>query len=136
MDTMQNAKNLTLNFSKNSIKQSITARILKTQAQVELLFKKKELNVFENRLSIMNKSAGILDSATINLEAGFNRIRSRRFNECLNSMPTLQKAAFYMKTFENYKTAFICEDLEISEDLFWSLINKSRKELITALELY
>lgn len=136
MDTMQNAKNLTLNFSKNSIKQSITARILKTQAQVELLFKKKELNVFENRLSIMNKSAGILDSATINLEAGFNRIRSRRFNECLNSMEPLQKKAFYMKTIEKHKIEFICDHLQISEDLFWSLINKSRKELITALELY
>jgi len=133
METMSNAGNVELNFSKTNIKQSIAARILKTQAQIKLLFKKKELNALENRLSSMKKRVDIFKRTSVNLKEVTDVIRLVSFNECLNSMEPLQKKAFYMKTIEKHKIEFICDHLQISEDHFWSLINKSRKELIAAL---
>lgn len=134
MNAMENTRNLESNFNNVHMKQRINALTLKTQAFIKLLFKKKELDVFENRLRIMNESNSVLNGMSVNLKGHINETRHTRFKECLDNMPTLQRAAFQMKTFDNYKTAFICEYLDISENLFWNLVNKSRKELIEALE--
>jgi len=133
MENLENVKNLELNFNLENLKQSVNALLLKTKAWANVSNREKK-EVYDTRLSMMNNTSNVMDNKSMNLRET-NADRHARYRECLDNMPTLQRAAFHMKTFENYSTDFICKDLEISEELFWSLINKSRNELINALEL-
>ncbi len=131
---MEITKNLDLNSS--IIKNSIDRLTLKMQFLLKKLsFRKTELKVLKNPVSNENINTRNFNRASASTNLYSVDDKYSKFNECLDNMPTIQRKAFKMKTFAQYKTAFICKDLGITEDAFWGYISKSRKELMIALDL-
>ena len=128
-------KDLEINFMTNTIK----VYLLTLKLKIRLLFK---TNSRSNRLKAYNynwftqhQDSRTITAASSNLDGGIKKMNFSKFDQCLNNMPPIQRKAFKLKTFGNNNTALICKELNINEAVFWNLIQKSRKELIVALNI-
>ena len=140
-------KNLDL-ITKTGIIKDLEINFMTNTIIVYLLSLKLKLRLFFNRYSrsirlmadyynwfTQHQDSRTITAASSNLDGGIKKMNFSKFDQCLNNMPPIQRKAFKLKTFGNSSTALICKELNIIEAVFWNLIQKSRKELIVALNI-
>ena len=124
-----------INFITNTIKEFLSPVKLKIELLLKRLLTPKSLRIYSDPVYTQHQDPLANIAKSSNLNRGINNRNFSKFDECLNNMPPLQRKAFELKTFEKNSTALICKELNINEAVFWSLIHKSRKELIIALNI-
>lgn len=131
--TMKNTTNIRANLILDIFKYNFDKCTLKLKS----LFAKRKLNRHNTYYNDINfVSIGNVNDAPFEKDDHFFDNKYIKFYECLNTMPKIQKKVFLMKTFEQRSVSFICENLDISEKIFWYYMKKSRHELMVSLQLF
>lgn len=55
-------------------------------------------------------------------------------NNCISKLPEKYRMVFLLKTVQNYETAEICNELEISSSNLWVIIHRARVQLRRCIE--
>jgi RNA polymerase sigma-70 factor (ECF subfamily) len=55
-------------------------------------------------------------------------------DNCINRLPEKYRMVFLLKTVQNYETAEICNELEISSSNLWVIIHRARVQLRRCIE--
>lgn len=129
-------KEPTINFMTGPLREFLFSLKLKIILFLKHILTPRSLrNNYKSPINLQPQNYSINKTASININGNNYKFDCTTFNDCLKNMPSVQREAFKLKTFGNNTTAFICLKLNINEAVFWSLIHKSRKELIETLDI-
>jgi len=122
---------LKTNYITRTIKASISTLKSKIKPFIKTTSKSSRLKAYNYKGFTQHQDSKTMTAESPNLND--DNQKCSKLDECLKKMPPIQRKAFTLRTLENKSTAFICNELNISEALFWKLIHQARKELVLAL---